>query len=322
MTATTMRDAVAISRQLIRQNSQSFYLASRLLPRRERDHATVVYAWCRRADDAVDDEGQGDGKRAALARLDHELRDIEGGRGTGDAVVDGFAEVVRQCRIPLLYPRELLRGMEADLGPVCCQTMDELLEYCYRVAGTVGLMMAHVMRVEDDDAITNAAHLGMAMQLTNICRDIVEDWERDRLYLPDELLARHGIARLGQGLGRPLPRSALPGISSAARELLQLADRYYQSGDAGLDRLPWRCSVAVAAARRIYAEIGAVLGERSWDVSAGRAFVSTRRKLHLVGLCLLERTGSLRGRGVGLATTRTRFDRPTRSLAFAEMSRP
>ena len=308
-------EAQQLCQDSIRRNSRSFYLASQLLPKRDRGHATVVYAWCRRADDAVD-EGYGD-KHAALAELQRELDDIEAGRRTGDAIVDAFGDVVRSCGIPLLYPRELLEGMASDIGAVCYQTMAELLEYCYRVASTVGLMMCHVMGVDDDEAIANAAHLGVAMQLTNISRDVLEDWQRGRLYLPDELLDRHGVAGLGNHLGEHLPVDAQEAVSSAVRELLQLADRYYSSGDEGLDRLPWRCSVAIEAARRIYAEIGKVLVDRECDIVAGRAVVSPKRKMELVGQCLVHQAKALPARGRRAAY----FKAPRRLLSFAEMPR-
>lgn len=304
-----------ICREIIRHHSKSFYFASQLLPKRERAHAMVVYAWCRRADDAVD-EGDED-KQVALARLRGELDDIDEARRAGDAIVDAFAEVVRQRKIPLLYPRELLRGMASDLGPVCYQTVDELLEYCYRVASTVGLIMCHVMGVGDDDAIANAAHLGVAMQLTNICRDVSEDWGRGRLYLPAEILEKHGVVDLGTALGQDLPVAAVPGLATAVQEILSVADRYYRSGDAGLERLSWRCSVAISAARKLYAEIGSVLVERNCDVVSGRAVVSSRRKLQLAGQSLMTQAKTLPLRFKNPA----RFDGPTRLLSFAEMPR-
>jgi phytoene synthase len=285
------------------------------LPKRDRGHATVVYAWCRRADDAVD-EGEGD-KRAALAELHRELDALESGDKTGDAIVDAFGEVVAACGIPLLYPRELLEGMATDIGSVNYQTTDELLEYCYRVASTVGLMMCHVMGVDDEEAIANAAHLGVAMQLTNISRDVMEDWNRGRLYLPDEILAKHGAAGLGEALGEDMPEAALVPLASAVQELLDLANRYYRSGDAGLERLPWRCSIAIEAARRIYAEIGSVLLERNCDVASGRAIVSPRRKLELVGQCLVHQAWTLPAR----RRRESYFRAPRRLLSFAQMPR-
>jgi phytoene synthase len=121
------------------------------------------------------------------------------------------------------------------------------------------------------------------MQITNICRDVAEDWALGRLYLPDDVLARHGAGGLGRELGRPLPASAVPALAATVAELLALADRYYRSGDRGLRHLPWRSAFAIRAARSIYAAIGGRLRHRGHDVTAGRAVVPTWRKLSLVG---------------------------------------
>ena len=156
-----------------------------------------------------------------------------------------------------------------------------LLVYAYRVAGVVGPMMCHVMGVRRPEALVRAAHLGIAMQLTNIARDVAEDWQRGRLYLPDAL-ACHGVHGLRERLGAPLPPHATDGVARAVAELLALADHYYRSGEEGLFDLSPRCALAVDAARSIYAEIGRVLRARGCDPRAGRAVVSTRRKLWLL----------------------------------------
>ena len=172
-------------------------------------------------------------------------------------------------------------------------TQEQLLLYCYRVAGTVGLMMSHVMGVSEQRALRNACHLGIAMQLTNICRDVLEDWERGRLYVPEQLLAEHGLGDLRSLLGAPLPVQARDELARAVQRLLALAEHYYRSGESGLRALPWRCAFAVRAARWIYAEIGRVLARRHFDVFAGRAVVSTPRKLLLLARSLLASSREL-----------------------------
>jgi phytoene synthase len=143
-------------------------------------------------------------------------------------------------------------------------------------------MMCHVMGVRRPEALTHAAHLGLAMQLTNIARDVAEDWSRGRLYLPDALLARHGAGGLHRQLGEPWPAHATTGVAGAVGELLAIADGYYRSGAAGLSALSPRCALAVDAARLIYADIGRAVREQGCDPRAGRAFVSTPRKLWLL----------------------------------------
>ena len=158
------RDAVDFCYDTIRVHSKSFALASRLLPRDIRDRAVVVYAWCRRADDAVDLAGE-KGARAALDTLRSELDAIYAGRSLGIPMLEAFQETVRQCRIHRAYPADLLDGMRMDVESIRYDTMEPLLRYCYCVAGTVGLMMCHVMGITDEDAARNAVHMGMAMQL-------------------------------------------------------------------------------------------------------------------------------------------------------------
>lgn len=274
-----------VARATIAKHSKSFALASRLLDPRTRDQTAVVYTWCRRADDAIDDARVHDPARE-LARLRDELSAAYADRA-GDPVLAAFGAVARERAIPMSYPIELLAGMEMDVADTRYATMDALRLYCWRVAGVVGMMMTHVFGVEDDAALVHAAHLGIGMQLTNICRDVAEDWERGRLYLPDELLARHGArglaaeldARRDAGASRAFPASAVRPAGEVVRELLALADRYYASGDRGLSALPWRAALAVKAASNVYRAIGRRIAARGHDVTAGRAVVSSSGKL-------------------------------------------
>jgi phytoene synthase len=270
------RPPAAVARATIAHHSKSFALASTLLGRRLRDQTAIVYTWCRRADDAVD--GPGADPQAALVRLRAELDDVYVGR-VRDPVLAAFADVVSERAIPRHYPEALLAGMAMDAHGTRYTSLDELTLYCWRVAGVVGLMMSHLFGVASDDALPRAAHLGIAMQLTNICRDVAEDWERGRLYLPDELLARHGAGGLHRELGHPLPARAHAAIASTVAELLALADRYYRSGDRGVRFLPWRAALAVRAARGVYSAIGDRIARTHHDVTAGRAVVPHGAKL-------------------------------------------
>ncbi|MEM9492480.1 MAG: phytoene/squalene synthase family protein [Myxococcota bacterium] len=275
-------DAIARCREVIAHHSKSFALASRVLPPESRDRAAVVYTWCRRADDAVDEAPPGQ-QAWALAQSRTELDSVYAGQPQSDITLAAFQEVVRDHRVPIEYPRELLAGMEMDVVGTFYGDMDTLLTYCYRVAGTVGLMMCHVMGVSDDDALDNAVHLGVAMQITNICRDVLEDWERGRLYIPADLLAECGARDLHERLGEPFPRWARAPVARAVRRLLAEADRYYVSGDRGLAALPWRCALAVRTARLVYSAIGDRIARANHDVTRGRAFVPGWAKLLWVG---------------------------------------
>lgn len=305
------RQALAVCRQAIEHHSKSFAMASKVLPPGSRDSAAVLYAWCRHADDAVDLAPVRQ-QPAALQRLRDELDDIYGDDDLGDPVLGAFQKLVRAYRIPRDYPQELVEGMAMDVAGQRYGDRETLYLYCYRVASVVGLMMSHIMGLRDDGALRQAAHMGIGMQITNICRDVLEDWSMGRLYLPDDLLAECGAPGLRDQLGSPLPDSAGPALARTVQTLLDDADRFYRSGDRGLAALPWRCAFAVRAARLVYSRIGSRLRRRGCDVFAGRAFVPTWRKLLLVGRAGLTALLELPGR----ARRRSRHALPSRVSRF------
>jgi 15-cis-phytoene synthase len=266
---------------IIAQRSKSFSLASRLLEPRCREAAHAVYAWCRRADDAVDEASVGESVQQAVTRLFAELDALEDG-AVGPPAIQSFARAMRVYRIPVEYPRELVRGMEMDALGAHYDTWDDLELYCYRAAGTVGLMMTHVFGIESAHALRHAAHLGMGMQLTNIARDIVEDWQRQRLYVPRQVLRKYGIESLADDPGGSLPPASVPGLTRCVAELVGRSQRYYASGAEGLGALAPRHAFAVRTAGLIYAEIGEELRHQNYDPTRGRAYVSSARKLWLL----------------------------------------
>jgi 15-cis-phytoene synthase len=300
-------DALAKSRRAIAEGSKSFSLASRLLPARVRDDAVVVYAYCRRADDLVDLAAPG-AAAAALAELQAELDQVYGASCPPGGVLEAFQDVVRRRAIPRAYPQALLDGLAMDVQGARYETLAEVCVYAFRVAGAVGLMMCHVMGIREERALLHAAHLGIAMQLTNICRDVAEDWGRGRLYLPADRLAASGAPEVPPRLGERLPERARAPVARVVEGLLAEAERYYASGDRGLWALSPRCRVAVRAARLIYAEIGAEIARRGYDPLAGRAVVPRRRKLMLAA-----RAAVSEARGVA-EPARV----PLRELAMAE----
>ena len=305
---------IAECRAVLETNSKSFALAARLLAPAQRDHAAVVYAWCRHVDDTVDEAPAGT-HAAALASLQEELRRIERGERNGDVVEDAFKQVRAELRIPMLYAEELVAGMAMDVEGRSYETRDELLLYCHRVAGVVGLLMCHVFGVREEAALVHAVHLGWGMQLTNICRDVAEDWSMGRLYLPMERMRAHGFTEeelVGDdGPEGPLPRH--PAFAAVVKELLDDADKLYRSGDRGLRSLPPRSALAVDVARRVYSAIGERLVARRYDVHQGRAFVSKPRKLIHVARALAARALEAPSRVVAADE---RFDAPKGSVTF------
>lgn len=259
-----------LARRILAHHSKSFAFAGRLLPAWCRDDAAALYAWCRRCDDAVDGPWEPAARATAVGQLRAELARIYGAGVESDPVLAGFQDVVRRHAIPRRYAEDLVDGMAMDVGTVRYHSFDDLLLYCYRVAGTVGLMMAQIMKVRDPSALRRAADLGIAMQLTNICRDVAEDAARDRIYLPADVI------EAGRRSGDPHGE-----VGHAVAELLRRADVFYASADAGLRTLPVRCAIGIRAARLIYAEIGLVIARRHFDVRAGRAAVTRGRKIWL-----------------------------------------
>lgn len=293
------QDPIVACRASIATHSKSFHLASRLLPARVADRAAVLYAWCRRVDDAID-LAPPDGRAAALARLERELNSVYEGESQRDLTLRAFSEIVQANSIPREYADELLAGMRMDVEGVAYPDQDALLQYCHRVAGVVGLMMCHVLELRDARALRQAAHLGLAMQLTNICRDVIEDWELGRLYLPDDLLTRAGAPHLRERLGKPFPREFRQPVSFVVRELLGRADGFYRSAETGIPALPLRCGFAVRSASRIYEAIGTRILARDAAITEGRVFVPARSKLGLIA------RASVHSFGDGMASLRSK----------------
>jgi len=271
-------NAAEICAQTLAQHSKSFALAGKLLPPQQRRDAAVLYTYCRWVDDRIDlaDPVQ---QPDALGELRLALDSVYRGESQEDVRLRAFQELVQRQKLPREYPEELLAGMGMDTAGTQYHTLEDLLLYCHRVAGVVGLMMCHVLGVSDVRALRNAAHLGIAMQLTNICRDVAEDWQRGRLYLPLGLLRECGPQALNGLRTGPLPRSAAQSIRTVTQQLLQKADQFYASGDAGMPALPWRAAFSVRAARLIYSAIGGRILRSDYDLFAMRAVVPRTAKL-------------------------------------------
>jgi 15-cis-phytoene synthase len=275
-----VRAALDECREIITKGSKSFSLAARLFDPQTRDAAFFLYGWCRYCDDQVDEAGRS-GNRDELDRRLKALREktasafsLEPQR---EPVFVALQYIVHRYGIPAHYAIELIEGMAMDVRGTRYANLRELLLYCYRVAGTVGLMMSHVMGLREESALKHAADLGIAMQLTNIARDITEDAAMGRIYLPLSWLDEAKIVH--DEIAAAANREKLAVITV---RLLREAERYYRSGDAGLWYLSFRSACAVSAARHVYCEIGSLLlkrGARAWD---RRTYVTGTRKLWVV----------------------------------------
>ena len=272
MTTPTDAADLAACRALLKGGSRTFHAASLVLPRNVADPAIALYAFCRLADDAVD---LGADRAAAVERLKERLDRAYRGLPMDRAADRAFAGVVARFSIPRELPEALLEGLAWDSGGRRYETLPELCAYAARVAGAVGAMMTLVMGQRSSEIVARACDLGVAMQFTNIARDVGEDARAGRLYLPRGWLRDAGIDPEAW-LARPVFTDA---IAEIVQRLLDAADGLYDRATLGIEHLPRSCRPGIYAARALYAEIGRELERHGLDSISQRAVVSARRKL-------------------------------------------
>ena len=262
----------------IAKGSKSFALASKLFDAETKRRVRLLYAWCRHCDDVID--GQEGGRRgvalgedveseeAVLARLDELRRRTKAGLNDPESETGAFraiGQVAAETAMPHDLPMRHLMGFAMDAYDRRYRSIEDVLDYCEHVAGVVGRMMAIVMGVapDNDEVLTRAADLGLAFQLTNICRDVVEDAAVDRCYLPTEWLVAEDIPP-GEH-ARPEHRL---GLVRVVASMLDLADAYYRSAREGATHLETRAAWAVLTAEKVYRAIGekvSAAGAAAWD---------------------------------------------------------
>ena len=282
--ADMMREAAdrEACRALIAQGSRSFHAASRLLPAAVAEPALALYAFCRTADDAVDEAEPGH-VEAAVESVRRRLDRIYAGQADGDPVDRAFTRVVERFALPRALPDALVDGFAWDALGRDYETIGELRAYAARVAGSVGAMMTVLMGARAGPVIARAADLGVAMQLTNIARDVGADARLGRLYLPKAWMREAG---LDPEVWRAAPRHDAA-LGHVVRRLLDEADRLYVRSHAGIGQLPIGCRTGVRAAHLLYAEIGREVARRGYNGVDGRAVVGRQRKLALLARAIL-----------------------------------
>ena len=271
----TEREDLAACRESLRNGSKTFLAASMLLPRGVHEPAAALYAFCRLADDAVDALG---GEERAVAHLRERLALAYAGTPQPHAADRALAAVVARHGIPSALFDALLEGFAWDMQGRCYDTLDALHDSAARVAGTVGAMMALLMGVRTQEGLARACDLGVAMQLSNIARDVGEDARMGRLYLPRAWLREAGIDPEAW-LAKPV---FSPALGAVVQRLLDAAEALYRRVDAGVARLPLACRPGINAARFLYAEIGHEVARRGLDSVARRARVPASRKAWLL----------------------------------------
>jgi len=260
--------------EAIFSGSKSFDAASRLLPKDVRVASRALYAFCRASDDLVD---EGDMGRASIAQLRQRLNTIYDGIAPALPCDRAFASVVSGYALPKEIPAAMIEGFDWDEDGREYHTLDDVLAYAARVASTVGVMMALIMGCTDRRGFARAADLGLAMQLTNIARDIGEDAGRGRLYLPLDWLHEAGVTRRALLAGEADQRA----VAAMTARLLDVADSYYRRALTGLGALPVSCRPAIKSAAYIYRDIGREVAAHGYSLTR-RAHTSTMRKLTLI----------------------------------------
>jgi phytoene synthase len=292
--------------ETIKVGSKSFAAAARLFDAPTRRSVLMLYAWCRHCDDVVDGQELGFGIAAPahdphgeLAQLYEQTQRAYAGEAMIDPAFAAFQEVALRHAIAPRYAFDHLAGFAMDVDGARYETIDDTLRYCYHVAGVVGLMMASIMGAKDDKVLGRACDLGLAFQLTNIARDIVDDAGVGRCYLPAAWLREAGI---------PLDEIALPqhraALARVAARLVDHAEPYYDSSLDGIRALPLRSAWAIATARNVYRQIGIEVkarGPRAWDERVGTSKATKLKLLAKGGVeALLSRLRPLTPRPAGL----------------------
>lgn len=295
------RADLAACRATLRHGSRTFLAASMLLPSKVRDAACSLYAFCREADDEID---LGSDPAQAHARLTERLACIYDGRPGPSPTDRALTRVVAQYAIPRELPQALLEGFAWDASGRQCESESDLLAYASRVAGSVGVMMALLMGCRAQAVLARAADLGIAMQLTNVARDVGEDARGGRLYLPRRWLCAAGVDP-DAWLEQPVFNDA---IGSVVARVLETAHELYRRADTGIAQLPLGCRPGVNAARTLYSAIGDEVKRRGLDSVSGRAYVPPARKLILLGSAMTNLIRVQRVDGPPLAEARHLID--------------
>lgn len=274
-----MTAPVAESQAAIAAGSQSFAAAAKLMPAGIREDTVMLYAWCRHADDVVDGQelgsmpvAQGD-PAERLSRLKADTLEALHGSGPLSPPFAALRTVARRHDFPDRWPLDLIDGFAMDVAGRDYRKLNDTLDYSYHVAGVVGVMMARVMGVRDPAVLDHACDLGLAFQLTNIARDVIDDARIGRVYLPGDWLDEAGAKVEGD-----IPSTQLYAV---ILRLLDAAEPYYASALAGLPALPARCAWSIAAAARIYRAIGTRIRRGGPEVYRARIGTSGAAKAGL-----------------------------------------
>ncbi|GAB4342025.1 MAG: phytoene/squalene synthase family protein [Calditrichia bacterium] len=259
--------------------SKSFYISARMLPKDRRWATFALYGFCRYADNLIDNPRQRTPEELVWETdyLEQELKLAYRSGESEHPILGPFASVAKQTGIPIEYPIELLEGVKMDLTRQRYRNFDELYLFAYRVAGVVGLMMNYVLGYKDRQAFEYAEKLGIAMQLTNILRDVAEDAEMGRIYLPQDELRQFGVEE--QDL---MSKRMTPQLRELMKFQVQRAHDYYKQAEPGIPMLATESQFAIYASSKIYRGILYKIEAQDYNPFNGRVFVSQAKKVGIL----------------------------------------
>ncbi len=267
------------ARMLTAHYSKSFYISARMLPRERRWATYALYGFCRYADNLIDNP-----RSRTPAELTDEIdflsKELKRAYRSGESehpILRPFIVVALKYGIPIEYPLELLKGVKMDIQVTRYQTFDDLYLFCYRVAGVVGLMMPYVLGYKSPEAFPYAEKLGIAMQLTNILRDVKEDINMGRMYLPREEILRFNVSE-----DDILNGNMTPNLRRLMKFQVQRAHQYYQEANAGIPLLERKSQFAIYSSSKIYRTILRKIEAQDYNPFLGRVFVPLLNKVSIL----------------------------------------
>ncbi|MCX5703966.1 MAG: phytoene/squalene synthase family protein [Candidatus Omnitrophica bacterium] len=279
-----VRSGFARAKEITRKYAKTYYFASLFLPKAKRDAAYAAYAICRIGDESVDNSPRAE-VADNLIKLKSSIELVYSGAELNDSLLLAFQEAVFKYQIPKEYFAQVIEGMYMDLTISRYKNFQELYTYCYRVAGVVGLIMLKIFGYSDKRAEVYAVNLGIAMQLTNITRDIKEDYLRGRIYLPQDEMARYGISEKQISEGKQDEN-----FKALLKFQIRRAREYYADSQLGINMIGGSRSRFVAyAIKDIYANILDAIEKNNYDIFSKRARVNTIEKICIALKIFLKR---------------------------------
>ncbi len=260
--------------------AKTFAWAAQFLPKQSRTELNALYSFCRYVDDGVDHCSNKVVATKFLDQIDQDLKIQK----SGNEQVSAFLKLASARNIPLGFAFDLVRGVRTDIDFTQTKSIEELLRYSYQVAGTVGVIICYLLEVTNSDALAAAIDLGIAMQLTNIARDVREDFAQGRIYLPVDLIDRASVTEALSGNLEAQGR-----VASAVNEVLAISQTYYRSSENGICFLPAEARLSILCASRAYNQIGKLIVKRPQSIFNERVSTSAQEKV----ICLFSSLLSL-----------------------------